>query len=301
MRKISRELYPFDGKLIDLGEYNLHYLDEGAGDPVLMVHGNPSWSFYYRNLVLGLRDSWRTIVPDHVGCGFSDTPDESIYSYTLSSRIDDLTRLVDALDLEDRITVVVHDWGGLIGLGWAVRNVEQVRRVVILNTAAFHLPQGKAVPWQLKLVRNSGVGVFLVRRFNAFARGAAHLACTRHRMPREIRDAFCAPYDSWRSRIATARFVQDIPLEPDDPAYGIVTEVQENLHLLASKPTLICWGMKDFVFDHHFLDEFRRRFPEADVHRFEDCGHYILEDARDEVGSLVRCFLEQNPIAEEDA
>ncbi len=300
MRRISHELYPFDGKITNLNGHRMHYLDEGAGDPVFMVHGNPSWSIYYRHLVLGLRDHWRTIVPDHIGCGLSDKPNDTEYDYTLQSRIDDLSALIDNLDLGERVTLVVHDWGGLIGLGWAVRHPERVRRLVILNTAAFHLPPGKTVPWQLKLVRNSGIGVFLVRRFNAFARGAAKIGCRRTKFSRELRDAYCAPYDSWSDRIATARFVQDIPLAPDDPAYGVVTEVSEKLHLLAERPTLICWGMQDFVFDHHFLDEWCQRFPSADVHRFPNCGHYILEDAHDEIGVLVRQFLEEHKIVGEN-
>ncbi|MCP4897386.1 MAG: alpha/beta fold hydrolase [bacterium] len=296
MRSISNEFYPFDGKFIDLNGHQMHYLDEGDGDPVLMVHGNPTWSFYYRNLVSQLRQSCRTIVPDHIGCGLSDKPNDSQYDYTLRSRVDDLCRLVDSLDLGDRITLVVHDWGGLIGMGWAVRNLDRVKRLVVFNTAAFHLPSEITVPWQLRLVRNSGLGVFLVRRFNAFARGATWMACTRKKLSRELKDAYCAPYDSWENRIATARFVQDIPLDPDDPAFSVVTEVSDRLPFLAKLPTLICWGMKDFVFDHHFLDEWCRRFTDAEVHRFSDCGHYILEDASEEIGRLVPDFLDRNPI-----
>jgi haloalkane dehalogenase len=291
MKRIPQELYPFESNYLDLGGFRLHYLDEGSGDPVLMVHGNPTWSFYYRHLVQGLRERWRTIVPDHVGCGLSDKPGDSTYAYTLENRVDDLSRLVDSLDLGDRITLVVHDWGGLIGLGWAARQPERVRRLVILNTAAFHLPVGKAVPWQLKLVRNSALGVGLVRGFNAFARGATRMACTRIKLSRQVRDAYCAPYDSWANRIATARFVQDIPLEPGDPGYDLVTQVSDRLSLFSDRPVLICLGEKDFVFDFHFLNEWRRRFPQAQVHSFADCGHYVLEDAREEIGDLVERFL----------
>ncbi len=295
MRKVPERLFPFRGRYFERGGLAMHYLDEGAGEPVLMVHGNPTWSFYWRRLVEGLSDRYRCVVPDHIGCGLSEKPDGSRYRYTLASRIGDLEALIEHLGLE-RVTLVVHDWGGAIGFGWAVRHAERVRRLVILNTAAFQLPEGKRVPWQLRLVRDSRLGVFLVRGFNAFARGAAWIGCTRRRMSAEVRDAYCAPYDSWANRIATARFVQDIPLDPSDPAYQVVDEISAGLARLADRPALICWGERDFVFDHHFLAEWERRLPSADVHRFPDCGHYVMEDAADEIVPLVRRFLEQHPL-----
>ncbi len=115
-----------------------HYIDEGQGPPVVMVHGNPSWSIYYRNLVEALRSTHRCIVPDHIGCGFSDKPDDSNYAYTLSQRIEDLESLLESLNLTEPITLVVHDWGGAIGMGYATRHPEKIARLVILNTAAFH-------------------------------------------------------------------------------------------------------------------------------------------------------------------
>lgn len=268
----------------------MHYLDEGDGPPVVMVHGNPTWSFYYRNLVLALRGSHRCVVPDHIGCGFSDTPDESVYSYRLDQRVADLGSLIDHLEIS-RMDLVVHDWGGMIGLAWAARHPELIRRIVVLNTGAFHLPAAKRVPWQLRLVRDSGFGVFLVRGFNAFARGATAMAVTRSKLSREVRDAYCAPYDSWSNRIATARFVQDIPLEPGDPGYQTITDTEARLGVFGDRKILICWGERDFVFDHHFRETFERIWPHAEVHNFEDAGHYVLEDASDEIIGLVSEFL----------
>src|SRR5262249_4058254 len=116
--------------------------------------------------------------------------------------------------------------------------------------------------------------------------------CKRHKMPLAVRDAYLAPYDSWANRIAIHRFVQDIPLRPGDRCYATVTEVQDALAQLAAVPMLIAWGMKDFVFDRHFLDEWVRRFPYAEVHRFPDAGHYVLEDEGERIISLVRDFLQ---------
>jgi haloalkane dehalogenase len=293
MRVIADHLYPFASHFTELGGLRLHYLDEGEGAAVVAVHGNPTWSFYYRELVKDLRVDHRVVVPDHMGCGLSDRPDDGAYPYTLERRVADFETLMERLGL-DEVNLVVHDWGGAIGTAWAGRNPDRVKRLVILNTAAFHLPPAKPLPWQLWLVRNTPLGSLAVRGMNAFARGAAHMACTRRPVPKEIRDAYCAPYDSWENRLAVVRFVEDIPLKPGDRGFDLVTEIAGNLPRLGDKPILICWGDRDFVFDHHFLAEWVRIFPSAEVHRFANGGHYILEDYGDEIVPLIREFLQRD-------
>lgn len=285
--------YPFTGKYLDLDGLKYHYLDEGIGSPVVMVHGNPSWSFYYRNLVKALSRDHRCIVPDHIGCGFSDKPGDDRYEYTLSRRVADLERLIDSLDLKEKITLVVHDWGGMIGMSWAVRHPERVARLVILNTAAFPLPKAKAFPLGLRICRDSFIGTLLVRGFNAFAAGAAYLGCKINPMPQQLRRLYCLPYDSWQNRIATLRFVQDIPLQPGDKGYDIVSSTAAGLAQFRALPMLILWGEKDFVFDVSFLDEWRQRFPGAEVHSWQEGGHYILEDVKVEAIPLITRFIEQ--------
>jgi haloalkane dehalogenase len=260
-----------------------------------MVHGNPTWSFYYRQLVLGLRHRYRCLVPDHIGCGLSDKPGDDAYDYTLSRRVDDLEALLEHAGA-DNVTLVLHDWGGMIGMAWALRHPQRVRRLVLLNTGAFHLPEAKAVPWQLVLTRTP-LGALLVRGFNAFARGAARTAVTRRPMGRALRDAYCAPYDSWQNRIATLRFVQDIPLHPGDPGYDLVSEVEQGIPALRDLPVQICWGDRDFVFDHHFLAVWQQLLPGARVRRFPDCGHYVLEDAPEEILAEIEQFLRDHPLS----
>jgi haloalkane dehalogenase len=289
---IPEAVYPFQGKVLDLDGLRMHYLDEGAGDPVVMLHGNPSWSLYYRKLVLALRPHYRCIVPDHIGCGLSDKPGDDQYEYTLKRRVDDVERLIDATVPDGQITLVVHDWGGMIGMAYATRHPERIRRLVVLNTSAFHLPETKPFPWALWLCRTP-IGAVLVRGFNAFSSIASRVCVRRKPLPAAVRLAYVAPYNSWANRIATLRFVQDIPLRPGDRAYDIVTEVQENVGEFKDTPTLVCWGLQDFVFDEHFLALWERDFPHAEVHRFEDCGHYILEDAPDEVIDLVTEFMDK--------
>jgi len=293
--QVPRALYPFQSHEFDLEGLRYHYLDEGSGEPLVMVHGNPSWSFYYRNLVTGLSDRYRCIVPDHIGCGLSDKPSDDRYDYHLERRVDDLEALLEHLGVIQDVTLVLHDWGGMIGMAWAQRHPEAVRRLVLLNTAAFHLPPTKRVPWQLRLTRTP-LGTILVRGLNAFSLGAAYTGVTRRPMPREVREAFCAPYDSWQNRIATLRFVQDIPLSASDRGYNLISDVEASLEHLRDRPALICWGEKDFVFDKHFLAVWEKKLPQATVRRFPDCGHYVLEDAPEEILDEVNRFLAANPL-----
>lgn len=296
---VSRDLYPFTGHYHELeGGLRYHYLDEGAGDPVVMVHGNPSWSFYYRRLVEALRGDYRTIVPDHIGCGFSDKPGDDQYEYTLDRRVADLGSLLDHLGLDRNLTLVVHDWGGMIGLTYAHLHPERIARLVVLNTAAFPLPSTKRFPLALHLCR-SFLGAWLVRGLNLFCRRAASIGCKVTDMSPEVRRGYLAPYGDWASRIAVHRFVQDIPLRPGDRAYDRVREVAEGLGQFKDRPLQIFWGEKDFVFDVHFLEEWIRRFPDAEVHRFADAGHYVLEDVFDEIAPRICDFLKRHPHPEE--
>jgi haloalkane dehalogenase len=274
----------------------LHYLDEGTGDPVVMLHGNPTWSFFYRNLVLALRDRYRCVVPDHIGCGLSDKPPASAYDYSLKSRIDDVEALLDHLRITENVTLVVHDWGGMIGMGYAARHPERVKRIVALNTGCTRLPASKPFPWSLWLGRNTRLGEWLILRRNAFCRLAAKWCVTRKPLPADVRAMYLLPYDSPEHRIAVLRFVQTIPLDPSDPGYAIVTGVEESLPRFRGVPTLLLWGLRDFVFDRHFLAEWQRHFPHAETHAWPDCGHYLLEDAGDEAIMRVREFLDRYPI-----
>ena len=288
--------YPFKSHFLTLNGLEYHYLDEGRGEPVVMLHGNPTWSFYYRNLVKALRSDYRVVVPDHIGCGLSDKPADSYYSFTLQQRVDDLEALLESLDIRDNITLVLHDWGGMIGMAYAHRHPERIARLVILNTAAFHLPEAKPLPLALKICRETQLGAFLVQGLNLFALTAARIGCKRHPMPADLRQAYCYPYRTWHDRLAILRFIQKIPLAPGDSGYQLVTEVEAGLGQFAETPMIICWGERDFVFDQHFLAEWQRRFPGAEVHAFPDCGHYILEDAEEEVIPLIGGFLQEHPL-----
>lgn len=279
------ELYPFESRYLDLGGPRMHYVDEGAGPAVVMLHGNPTWSFYYRELIKGLRDNCRVVAPDHIGCGLSDKP--QAYDYTLSRHIENLETLLNHLDLNE-VTLVVHDWGGAIGFGWAMRHAARVRRFVVFNTAAFF----GACPFRLRVCRWPIVGELAVRGLNAFARAAVRIACKKtERMTASVRRGYLLPYDSYANRIATLRFVRDIPLKPDQASYPVLKEIAASLPGFRDRPILICWGARDFCFSEWYLDEWKARFPEAEVHRFEDAGHYVVEDAHERILPLIRGFV----------
>jgi len=300
--------YPFSPQRFEVRPgIAMSFLDEGPrdGDVIVMLHGNPSWSFYWRHLVLGLRDRYRCIVPDHVGMGLSDRPDDGggvlpprappgapLYAYTLQSRIDDLQTLLTHLGITGSVTLAVHDWGGAIGFGWALRDPARVRRLIITNTGAFPLPAGKRFPKRLALGRDSRLGGYLIRRFNLFARGAAWFG-TRRSLPKDVRAAYADVYDGWDRAIATLRFMQDIPLHDGDRAMPLVRAMAAALPGYADRPVFLGWGLRDFVFDHHFLDGFRSALPQAEVHAFADAGHYVLEDRHETLVPRIRAFLEQ--------
>ena len=291
-----RHLFPFESHYLVRNGFRYHYVDEGKGDPVVMVHGNPTWSFYYRRLITALSPGCRVVVPDHMGCGLSDKPDAASYPYRAANRVADLQALLDHLQLRENLTLVVHDWGGLIGMALAVENPSRFRRLVIFNTAAFLPPHGKQLPLRLRLVRNfKALAVPAVLGLNLFSRAAVWMAA-QNRLKPEVRAGLTAPYNSWRNRLATLRFVQDIPMCESDPSYSLVEGVDQRLSNLAHLPTLICWGARDFVFDRDYLDEWKRRFPQAETHCFAQAGHYVLEDVPDKIVSLVANFLKHHPI-----
>lgn len=282
-----RELYPFAPHTFVLpGGARMSYVDEGPRDApvVLMVHGNPSWSFLYRSLVLRLRERYRCIVPDHVGCGLSDKPQN--YDYHLGAHIDNLGRLVDHLGVA-RAHLAVHDWGGPIGLGMARRRPDFVDRLIVFNTGAF---PSTRIPKRIAVCRLPWVGALLVRGLNGFSGAAVSMAVERPLSP-GARQAYLWPHRSWAARIAVREFVRDIPLGPGHRTQEELEEIAASLDRLRERPALIVWGGRDWCFDDTFLGEFKRRLPAARVVRLEKAGHWLLEDEPESVVREVTSFL----------
>jgi cis-3-alkyl-4-acyloxetan-2-one decarboxylase len=288
---LYRDLYPFESHFLEVPGGKLHYVDEGSGDVILFIHGNPTWSFYYRRLISAFSTTYRTISPDHIGCGLSDKPSPDQYEYTLARRLEDIEALVVHLNITGKITLVLHDWGGMIGMAYAVRHPELISRIILTNTAAFLPPQGKPLPLRLQLVRNlKFLSKPAVLGLNLFAEAALYMA-PRKPLSKKVKNGLIAPYNSWSNRIATLLFVYDIPIGPEDPSFQMVQDVDHQLTRLQHLPMLICWGKHDFVFDLDYFNEWQRRFPKAEAHLYQNAGHYLLEDEPESVACVISDFL----------
>jgi pimeloyl-ACP methyl ester carboxylesterase len=265
----------------------MSYVDEGprTDSAVLMLHGNPTWSYYYRNLIQALRGGCRCVAPDHIGMGLSEKPQD--YDYTLARRIADVEALVASLGLK-QIDLVVHDWGGAIGFGFATRHPEMIRRIVVLNTAAFTIDR---IPARIAICKAPVIGPLIVRGLNGFAGPATTMAMHRRHLRAEEKTGYLLPYGSWADRVAVSAFVQDIPMHPEHRSWATLKTIEQNLAQFDDRPALIVWGGRDFCFDDVFLARWREFLPHATVHRIADAGHYVLEDAREEVVPRITAFL----------
>ncbi|MBC61131.1 MAG: alpha/beta hydrolase [Zetaproteobacteria bacterium] len=274
------EEYPFQGKYFVLprndhyaqqNERKIHYIDEGSGETIVFVHGNPTWSFYFRNLCQALRSNYRVVALDHLGCGKSDKPTD--YSYCLKNHINNFSEFMKSLNLNKKVNLFVHDWGGPIGLGWATQNKDKVKRIILSNTAAF---TSKDIPKRIALLKTPFLGELCIRKFNLFSRFALYMASYKG-LSKAAKKGLLAPYDSFENRIGVSRFVQDIPISKSHPSFETLKNIEKNLQNL-NIPTLLLWGMKDFCFHSGFLKKWMKVYPHAKKVEFNKAGHYLLED-----------------------
>jgi len=287
MRSLTSIDYPFASDHLSFDGLRYHYIDEGPRDapPLLFVHGNPTWSFAWRNLIRALSPEFRCVAVDHIGCGLSDKPQH--YEYTLDQHIGNLCRFVEAVDLRE-MTLIAHDWGGCIGMGAAGRLPDRFSRFVLMNTAAF---RSTRMPFRIAICRWPVLGALGVRGLKLFARAALSMAVSKRRLDQSEKRSLLAPYDSWANRIAIQRFVLDIPMSPDHPSYATLVEVENSLAKQTATPILLAWGMRDWCFTPEFLAEWRQRFPQAEVVEFADAGHYIFEDEPEGLAEAIGGFL----------
>ncbi|MCL4192993.1 MAG: alpha/beta fold hydrolase [Thermoguttaceae bacterium] len=286
-----RALYPFESRFAEIGGHRYHYLDEGRGPVLLLVHGNPTWTFLWRDVIKGLRDRYRVIAVDHIGCGMSDKPSPDRYPYTLARRIEDLCRFVEQLDLCD-VSLVAHDWGGAIGMGAAIEIPDRFRRFVLMNTAAF---RAQRCPRRIRLCHVPFLGQVAVQGFNLFIRAALRQAAEKP-LADPVREGLAAPYDSWGNRVAIYRFVCDIPLDPRHTSYSTLLRMEQEIGRFREHPVCLIWGMRDWCFTPDFLQRFIEIFPAAEVHRLPDAGHYLIEDAPELVVPLIGDFFARHAI-----
>lgn len=286
--------YPFVSRRLALGDGAMHYVDEGPSDPssgaVLFVHGNPTWSFHWRRLVMALRGEERCVAVDHLGCGLSDKPRRA---FRLADRIEHLGRLVDELDLHN-VTLVAQDWGGAIGLGAMLERLPRLRRVLLLNTGAW---PPRWVPKRIAVCKTPVLGRLALQGANLFSRAALRMTTVRPLSP-SARAGYLAPYDSWNHRRAVYEFVADIPTGPTSPTWRTLEGIESQLPELAGLPIRLVWGEKDWCFDTRCLDRFCELWRDAadlSVRRVADAGHWMTEDAPGVCEEELRALLAAEP------
>jgi len=280
--------FGFDARYLDAGGVQLHYVDEGPRDaaPVVMLHGNPTWSYMYRKPIASLSaQGHRCIALDHMGFGRSDKPPE-LRSYRLRRHIDNTVAFLDALDLTE-VTLVLHDWGGPIGLGAALERPDRIASIVCMNTWAWELPS--FLPPFLREFRTDGLGEILALAGNLMVE-AIPGGMTRRDHDAPMMDAYRAPFPDYWSRVGTLAFTRDIPLTERDPSATEIARIQDGLGSLG-KPFLLVWGMRDRVFQPVFLDQWRQLVTDCRVVEIADAGHYLVEDRPDLVAEAVHDFV----------
>lgn len=290
--------WPYEAQWFDSVDGRMHFIDEGPRDgrPIVMVHGNPTWGYLYRRFVKAVTEAgYRAVVPDHLGFGRSDKPDDPAL-YQIQRHGDRCEALLEALDLRDA-TVVVQDWGGPIGLTWAARHPDRVRSLCILNTFC-HRPHSKvALPLPLRLFRMRGPGELMVKGLHAFVRVFLFKAglARPERLDRQDKAAYLVPHPDWRSRTPVLVFPREIPAGPEGRVSDFTAQIHDQLLAgFESKPVLIAWPMKDIAFTPDMLDDYWiADFPDAEVMRIADAGHYVQEDAHEIVIPALLEFLDR--------
>lgn len=284
-------LYPFKSHTLDLGGSAYHYVDEFTGESadeaptLLFVHGNPTWSFHWRRLIEAHRSEFRCVAPDHLGCGLSDLQTRPL---ALADHIENVVQLIDTLGLR-RVTLVAQDWGGAIGLGALQKRHERFDRLVLFNTGAF---PPWFIPFRIRVCRWPVLGKLALQGANGFSRAALRMTLGRQqRLDPAVEQAYLAPYHDWQSRGAVYQFVKDIPLSAHHPTWQTLAEIEQGLSALVDLPKLLVWGMQDWCFTPACLEKFLEYWPEAEVHRWDDVGHWVVEDAPEETQQLLGDWL----------
>ncbi|MEJ2684398.1 MAG: alpha/beta fold hydrolase [Candidatus Sulfobium sp.] len=284
---IDRKEYPFESHSLQLEMGKMHYVDEGRGEPILMLHGNPAWSFLYRHLVKGLSGKYRCLAPDHIGFGLSDKPWN--WSYYPEDHAVNLNRLIEKLDLKD-LTLIVQDWGGPIGVSYAIKSPATVKRLIIMNTWMWSV---RGDPYYERFSRFMGgpIGKFLIRRFNFFVRVLMKkLMGDPSRLPPEIHRHYFKPLEKPSERKGCWIFPKRIIGSSD-----WLDSLWSQRDRIRDKPALILWGMKDIAFRERELNRWSGLFSNSEVMRYGDCGHFIQEEKGRELCPVIEDFLMKWP------
>jgi haloalkane dehalogenase len=286
--------WPFEPRWFHTDGIRLHYVDEGPRDgaPVVMLHGNPTWAYLYRDFIRALVEAgYRAVAHDQLGFGRSDKPKRR-REYAIARQAKHFAALVDELSLDD-VTLVLHDWGGPIGLAWAVDNPDRVKRLVVFNTFTGIPPEGMEAPFVFKLILMRGTGELLTKGAHAFVRqllfkkGLAHP----ERLGDNERAAYLAPHPSWDSRTGVLAYPRLIAWDEKSPTRPLAAHIEAELTRLRDTPVLICWAMRDPAFRSPALAQWRSAFPSAEVAEIDGASHFLQEDAHEQIVPRLLDFL----------
>jgi pimeloyl-ACP methyl ester carboxylesterase len=282
--------FPFAPQYLNLEHLQMHYVDVGEGEPIVLLHGDPTWGYLYRHFIPPLARRARCIVPDHMGMGKSGVP-AAPYPYRLRHHIANLETLLLALHLQ-HITFVLHDWGGPVGLGFAIRHPTLVKRLILMNTWAFAPWPGGPLPRLVELIRSARGEAFVLGK-NGYVKPAL-LGTTAHpeHLTPAVLDAYLAPFPTPASRQALLCWSRDIPITADDPSYTDMQRIEAGLGQFRNLPVLLVWGMQDSVLPPAVLRLWQQVYPQATTHELEDASHFVPEDAPERVIHHIERFLE---------
>ena len=284
---VSDDMYPFESRFFaDASGHRMHFVDEGEGEPIVFVHGNPAWSFEFRHAIRKLRSAFRCVAPDHVGFGLSSRSGQR-EDHRPESHAHRFAALLDDLGLRD-ITLFMNDWGGPIGLDFARRQPERVRRLVIANTWCW--PVGDDFHFKaFSFLMSSWIGQYLIRYRNTFVNTVMPKAMgNRSVLTPEIMAHYRNAQPSPDARAAMAAFPGHIVGAGD-----WLRSIWDDRAAFADKPALLLWGLQDIAFRGKELEWWKTALPNHELHEFADCGHFLAEEAPDRVVSALRDFMER--------
>lgn len=280
---VNQEEYPFTPKQFSLPIGTMRYVDQGAGEPIVMVHGNPSWSFEFRELIKHFSKTNRCIVPDHIGFGLSDKPVN--WDYLPAHQAENLEALLESLDLKN-ITLVVGDWGGPIGLSYAIKHPERIKQIVVTNTWMW--PTNNDWYYQgFSGFVGGAIGRWLIRRHNFFAKTVIKSVYgDKSKLTPEIHRHFLMPLAQPVERKGNWVLPKQI-IASSEWLAGLWAQRE----VLESKVKLVAWGMKDIAFREKELNHWIKHFPQARVVRYPDAGHFLAEEKPDELIEEIAALL----------
>ncbi len=279
--------FPFKPNYQEINGFQMHYIDEGKGEPIVCLHGQPTWGYLYRKFVVSLTKHNRLIVPDHMGFGKSDVPEN--LPYTLAQHIDNLKKLVLGLNLKD-ITLIVQDWGGPIGFGFAVDHPERIKRLIIMNTSVGVMKEG-AKPWYAFAEEKGIYEKFMKDTSNMIKMGMFN----KNKITPIMLKAYQAPFPGDEYCKGALAFPKDIPIGNSHPSSAAMMHVRNNLQVLSGKTKILIWGAKDLVFPKWMTKWWNKIYPHIETHVLENAAHFLQEDAPEEIIQLIKKFLKLNP------